>query len=89
VTFLRPARQADREELARFECARPERQFEIDVQEFVRDAFSWLEDPEGVDREVLVLEDAGETFAACSARARSRCATTTRISACDSDRARW
>ena len=60
MTFLRPALRTDREELARFECARPERQFEIDVQEFVRDAVSWLEDPEGVDREVLVLEDAGE-----------------------------
>jgi GNAT superfamily N-acetyltransferase len=60
VTFLRPALRADREELARFECARPEREFEIDVEEFVRDAISWLEDPEGVDREVLVLEDSGE-----------------------------
>jgi ribosomal protein S18 acetylase RimI-like enzyme len=32
----------------------------MDVEEFVRDAISWLEDPEGVDREVLVLEDSGE-----------------------------
>ena len=60
MTFLRPALRGDREELAQFECARPERQFEIDVEEFVRDAISWLEDPEGVDREVLVLEDSGE-----------------------------
>jgi hypothetical protein len=57
VTFLRPALRADAEKLARFECARPERQFEIDVQDFVRDAIGWLEDPEGVDGEVLVLED--------------------------------
>jgi RimJ/RimL family protein N-acetyltransferase len=60
VTFLRPVLRADREELARFECARPERKFEIDVEEFVRDAISWLEDPDGADREVLVLEDSGE-----------------------------
>jgi acetyltransferase (GNAT) family protein len=26
----------------------------------IRDAISWLEDPAGVDREVLVLEDSGE-----------------------------
>ena len=51
MTFLRPALRADREELGRFECARPERQFEIDVEEFARDAVSWLEDPEGVDRD--------------------------------------
>ena len=60
MTFLRPALRADQEELARFECARPERQFEIDVQEFVRGAIAWLEDPEGFDREALVLEDSGE-----------------------------
>ena len=54
------ALRVDREELARLECARPERPFEIDVQEFVRDAVNWLDDPDGVDREVLVLEDSGE-----------------------------
>ena len=60
MTFLRAAESADRDELARFACARPERQFEIEVEEFVREAMSWAEDPDGVDREVLVLEDDGE-----------------------------
>jgi hypothetical protein len=60
VTFLREAVPEDREELARFECARPERQFELDVEDFVRDAVAWAKDPDGVAREILVLEDDGE-----------------------------
>lgn len=58
--FLRAVVPEDRDELAQFECARPERPFELEVEEFVRDAISWVDDPEGVDREVLVLEDDGE-----------------------------
>lgn len=60
MTFLRAAEPADRDELARFACARPERPFELEVEEFVREAMSWADDPDGVDREVLVLEDDGE-----------------------------
>jgi hypothetical protein len=60
VTFLRAAVPEDREEQVRFECARPERRFELDVEDFVRGAITWAEDPDGVDREVLVLDDDGE-----------------------------
>jgi RNA polymerase sigma-70 factor, ECF subfamily len=62
VTFLRPALLADREELARFECALPERQFEIDfrgrddpccrllllVLSSERFGRSWVNDPQGL-----------------------------------------
>jgi len=56
--FLRPLTPEDQQELDRFECARPERAFETDVEGFVRR--EWLADPVGADREVLVLDDDGE-----------------------------
>lgn len=57
--FLRPATPDDEQELSRFECARPERPFELEVEQFVHDALTWIDDSEGVDRELLVLEDDG------------------------------
>jgi hypothetical protein len=59
VTFLRALLPEDTQELSLFDCARPERPFEQEVQDFIREAPSWLADPDGVDREVLVIEDAG------------------------------
>jgi hypothetical protein len=63
VTFLRLALEADRAELARFECASPQRSHELEVEAFVRSALDWLEEPDGVDREVLVLEEDGQILA--------------------------
>ncbi len=59
MTFLRSLLPEDAPELARFACARPERPFELEVEEFVRDAAAWVSEADGVDREVLVLEDDG------------------------------
>jgi hypothetical protein len=58
--FLRPATHDDEGELRGFECARPERPFELEVEHFVRDALTWIDDHEGEERELLVLEDDGE-----------------------------
>jgi hypothetical protein len=57
---LRAVTPEDREELSNFECARQERPFEVDVEGFVRETTTWVNDPEGLDPEVLVLEDLGE-----------------------------
>ena len=59
MTFLRSLLPEDAPELAHFACARPERPFELEVEEFVRSAAAWISNPEGIDREVLVLEDLG------------------------------
>lgn len=58
--FLRSVAPGDQPELARFECARPGRAFETEVEDFVRSVLQWLADPEGVGREVLVLDAEGE-----------------------------
>ncbi len=59
MTFLRSLLPEDAPDLSQFACARPERPFELEVEEFVRSAAAWVSNPEGIDREVLVLEDLG------------------------------
>jgi hypothetical protein len=61
--FLRSIERSDENQLAWFECADAARPHELEVQEGVRDALTWIDDADGIDREVLVYEEDREIVA--------------------------